>query len=302
MHGGLFRSADVGNSLIPGFPINVYLGLNVSAPLTSSMNKRFVPPQQVPIEASAPSFVPNSADLDAFIEFTPGADSDVPTIVGETEPPDASLDLVFRDQNGNLAYREQFARPPQGLVSKNVPATPIPLPQLGFGSIAGTDFQVRYFPKTSLSGYGQLGLLGVGVRHDIDQWIPVPIPLNLAVQGAWNRFSLASEDPNTAPGEFQEVVDASGWAVNLQASRGIPLAPIIFYGGLQYERYNVDYSYNFSFPQANVDPIEVNLSQQAENRVRGIVGVTFTFAIVRLNVDYAISHNNVVTAGLGVRL
>jgi hypothetical protein len=188
-----------------------------------------------------------------------------------------------------------------------VPATPVPLPQLGVGSIAGTDLQLRYFPTSRISGYGQIGLFGLAVRHDVDQWIPAPLPLNIAVQGAYNQFSLSSQDPTSgASTGFKEVLDASGWAFNLQASKGVPLLPLQFYGGLQYETFNVDYSYAFDVSQfagdANVDPVTVNLSQDAVNSVRGIVGFTLTVALVRFNVDYAISENNVVTTGLGVRL
>lgn len=316
MNGGLFRSADVGDSLIPGFPINVYLGLNVSAPLTSSLNKRFVPPQQVPIEATPPDGAP--PNVAAFIEFVPQGDMDVPTAAGDTEPPSADLDLVFRDggPDGAVATNPQtgeelratLGNPPQGLVRDDVPAIPVPLPQLGVGSIAGTDVQLRYFPTSEIAGYGQIGLFGLAARHDLDQWIPAPLPLNIAVQGAYNQFSLSSQDPTSGAAStgFQEVLDASGWAFNLQASRGVPIIPLQFYGGLQYETFNVDYSYVFDVSQsagdADVDPVEVNLSQDAVNSVRGIVGFTLTFAIVRFNVDYAISENNVVTTGIGVRL
>ena len=316
MNGGLFRSADVGDSLIPGFPINVYLGLNVSSALTSSLDKRFVPPQQIPIEATAPSGAPQ--DVEAFIEFVPQGDTDVPTAAGDTEPPSADLDLVFRNggADGPVATNPQtgeelrttLGNPPQGLVRSDVPATPLPLPQLGVGSIAGTDLQLRYFPTSKVAGYGQIGLFGLAVRHDLDQWIPAPLPLNIAVQGAYNRFSLSSQDPipGAASTGFREVLDASGWAFNLQASKGVPILPLQFYGGLQYETFNVDYSYAFDVSQfagdASVDPVAINLSQDAVNSVRGIVGFTLTFAIVRFNVDYAISENNVVTTGLGVRL
>jgi len=160
--------------------------------------------------------------------------------------------------------------------------------------------QVRYFPQSTLSAsggsYGQVGLLGVAVRHDLDQWSPVPLPLDLAIQGAWNRFTLANE---ASDGGFQELVQASGWTVNLQASKGIPAVPVVVYGGLQYEQFGVDVDYTF---RSNAGTSEVQLDQDAANNVRALAGVSVTLAIFQLNVDYALSANNTVSAGLGVAL
>lgn len=290
MGGGLFRTADVGNGFIPGLPVDIYLGVSVSGTLTSSMDESFRP------------FGGGSEQLDDgnfSVTYDPpsGGSNEVPTVIGETEPPGG--DLVITD---NRTGQEERVKAPQGLLDTNI--APIIVPQLGIGSFAGTDLQVRYFPKTELSGgggsYGKVGLFGIAVRHDIDQWFPAPLPLNLAVQGAWNQFSLE----NDLGGESKEVLDASGWAFNLQASKGIPVVPVVFYGGLQYETFNVDYDYTFS-PGGSLPDQEISLSQTADNTFRGLAGLSISFppTPLRLNVDYAIGNaNNVVTAGLGVRL
>jgi len=280
---GLFRSADVGNSLIPGFPLNVYLGVSVSGTLTSSMETSFTP-----FGGGQRTF----GDGRYTIEYN--APGDVPTVFGETEPPGGEL-VITDTQTGATVD----PKAPQGLV--DTPIAPLVIPQLGVGSVFGTDVQVRYFPKSRLSlagsSYGSVGVFGLAVRHDLDQWFPAPLPLNLAIQGAWNQFSLE----NDLGGESQEVLDASGWAINLQASKGLPIAPITFYGGLQYEKFNTDYDYTLALPGGQTS--DISLSQTGESTVRGLAGVTFTAAVVRINVDYAITNGaNVVTTGLGVRL
>jgi hypothetical protein len=283
----LFRSADVGNSLIPGFPLNVYVGVSVPGTFTSSMKESFRP-----FGGGQETFTSNGR---AFtVEYT--GSGEVPTVLGETEPPGGRL--VVRDRETGTLVADAPA--PQGLI--DTPIAPLVIPQVGVGSVAGTDVQLRYFPKSELSlagsSYGSVGVFGLAVRHDLDQWVPAPLPFNVAVQGAWNQFSLENE---LGPGDAQEVLDASGWAVNLQASKGLPLAPITFYGGLQYETFDVDYNYTFPL-ENNPDP-EISLSQTAENNVRGLVGVTFTAAVIRINADYAIGDaHNILTAGFGVRL
>jgi hypothetical protein len=288
VNSALFRSADVGNSLIPGFPVNVYVGVSVPGTLTSSMDKRFRP-----FGGGRETFTSNGRTLAVTYEGSGiGGSGTVPTVFGETDPPGGTL--VVRDQQTGRVVAEAPA--PQGLL--DTPIAPLVIPQIAAGSVLGTDAQLRYFPASRLSlagsSYGTVGVFGLAVRHDLDQWVPVPVPFNVAVQGSWNQFSLE----NDFGGEVQEVLDASGWAVNLQASKGLPVAPITFYGGLQYETFNVDYNYILEGTDA-----EISLSQTADNSYRGLVGVTFTAAVVRINVDYAVgSAHNVVTAGFGVRL
>jgi hypothetical protein len=290
MNAGLFRSADVGNSLIPGLPINVYLGVSVSGTLTSSMKTSFEP-----FGGGTETFT-GSDGRTITVDYEPNGDERVPTALGETAPPENGV-LRISDDQGN----SKTVTPPQGLV--DTPIAPLVVPQLGIGSIAGTDVQVRYFPKTRLSArggsYGTVGLFGLAVRHDIDQWFPAPLPINLAVQGAWNQFSLEND---VAGSGTEEVLDASGWALNLQASKGVPVVPLIFYGGVQYESFNADYNYSYN-PGGSIPEQSLSVSQDAESSVRGLAGFTLTFTVVRFNVDYAITNGpNVVTTGLGVRL
>jgi hypothetical protein len=283
LNAGLFRSADVGGGGLPGLPVDIYLGVSVSGVPTGSLAQTFRPP--------ASETLPSGIRVD----FTGGP---VPTAFGTTDTPsDASLTVTDRDGN----QRDQFAAPP-GVAS--LPIAPLLVPQLGIGSVAGTSLQVRYFPQSTLSAsgasYGQVGLLGVAVRHDLDQWSPVPLPLDLAIQGAWNRFTLANEVPNEG---FRDLVRASGWALNVQASKGIPVVPVVVYGGLQYERFGAEYDYTYDPPNANLsDPLTVTVEQTAGNRLRALAGVSVDLALVRLNVDYALSTHDVLTAGIGVRL
>ncbi len=280
VNSGLFRSADVGNSVIPGFPFDVYAGVSVSGTFTSSMKTSFRP-----FGGGSETFG------DGRFTVTYEGSGEVPTVLGQTEPTNEDI-VIIDNQTGETVLREKA---PQGLLDTRV--APLIIPQVGVGSIAGTDVQLRYFPKSKLSwggsSYGKVGVFGLAVRHDIDQWVPAPLPINIAVQGAWNQFSLENE----LQGQTQEVLDASGWAFNLQASKGVPVLPVIFYGGLQYEKFNVNYDYTLP----NIG--DISLAQTAANRFRGLAGFSVSLAVVRFNVDYAIgSANNVVTAGLGVRL
>lgn len=278
LNGGLFRTADVGNGFLPGLPFDVYLGVGVSGALLQDSNEQFV------FEGETITVSEGGVTQEVNVSATP--DNQVPTVFGDTNP---DGQLRFENQ----ATGEVSEQPiPPALVNTSI--APLPVPQLGLGSIAGTDVQVRYLPETDISDYGSVELTGVAVRHDLDQWVPAPLPFNLAAQGSWNQISIDDSDNS-------EVMDASGWAVNVQASKGVPALPLVLYGGLQYERFDVDYNYTFEGPNGGTN--EISLSQDATTSTRGLAGLSLTLAIVRINVDYAVTNgNNVVTGGLGLRL
>ena len=289
MNAGLFRTAEVGGGILPG--IDLYLGVSVSGALMASSDKAFPADFQQNFEG------PEGREYTLSVE---GNAESLPTAFGDTSPPDARL--VIEDEATGVQVGQALL--PPGLV--DTPVAPLLVPQAGIGSLFGTDLQVRYLPETRLYEYGTVGLFGVAVRHSISQYIPL-FPMSLSVQGAYNEMSLGTTTVATNAGEVSDVLDASGWAFNLQGSKSLPVLPVTFYGGLQYETFDVEYSYIFDPATTQggsfVDgPVEVNLDQSAANKFRGLAGVSVTLAMVRLNVDYALAANDAITFGLGVKL
>jgi hypothetical protein len=135
-------------------------------------------------------------------------------------------------------------------------------------------------------------MVGLAVRHSISQYIPL-FPVNVAVQGAWQSIGLSGTQQD-------DIVQATGWALNAQASKSVPVLPVTFYGGLQYESFEVDVDYTFETSAGTTD---VMFSQTASNNFRALAGLSVSLAVARLNVDYALgSSNNVVSAGVGITL
>lgn len=274
MNSALFRTADAGGGILP--MIDIYVGVSVTGTLMASSDRTFIP------EGETISLNGQTVD----VRYTDGGA--VPTAFGSTDTPATQLELVAPD--GSVIGTSRL---PSGVV--DTPVAPLLIPQLGVGTAFGTDVMLRYLPRTRIKAYGTVGVFGVGVRHSISQYIPMS-PFDLAVQGAYNSVSL--EDRNIEG----DVLDASGWAFNLQASKSLPVVPVTFYGGLQYETFSSEYAYEFNPSSETIDPVQFSLDQSSSNRVRGLAGVTITLAVVRINVDYSLSANDVVTAGIGVQL
>ena len=293
MNAGLFRTAEVGGGILPG--IDLYLGVSVSGALMASSDKAF--------SANFREEIEGPLGEKTYTLRVEGDTESLPTAFGDTAPPDARL--VIESDGKKLGE----ALLPPGLV--DTPVAPLLVPQAGIGSLFGTDLQVRYLPETRIYEYGTVGLFGVAVRHSISQYIPL-FPMSLSVQGAYNEMSLGTTTVATKAGDVSDVFDASGWAFNLQGSKSLPVLPVTFYGGLQYETFDVEYSYVFDpatsggftseTESSTPDPLEISLDQSAANKFRGLAGVSVTLAMVRLNVDYALAANDAITFGLGVKL
>jgi hypothetical protein len=273
MNSAMFRTADAGGGIIPG--VDIYLGVSVTGTLMASSNRSFIPQDE--------TVMVDGRELRFDYSGT-----EVPTAFGSTNTPQATVDIT--DVNTGATQTVQL---PPGVV--DTPVAPLLIPQLGVGTVFGTDVMLRYLPRTRLKSYGTIGVFSIGIRHSISQYIPMS-PVDLAVQGAYNSVSL--EDKNLEG----DVLDASGYAFNLQASKSLPVLPVTFYGGLQYETFDASYAYTYQPPGGAVDPVSVTLDQEATNKFRGLAGVSITLALVRINADYSLSANDVVTLGIGVQI
>jgi hypothetical protein len=276
LNAGLFRTAKVGGEGI--FPvIDIYVGVTGMGVLTSGLEDAFQIQENDKFESGGNTFV---------IDYP--ENTDFPTVFGDKDFSERA-DIRRNSEDGPKVGDVGL---PPGLL--DTPIAPLAVPQIGVGTVAGTDAQLRYLPETSISDYGSVSLFGLSVRHSLSQYIPLS-PVDLALQGTWQTLSLSGSEPPNAG----EVVDASGWALNAQVSRSIPAAPITFYGGVQYEQFGVDVNYTL---QTDVGSQDISFSQDASNSVRALAGVSVTLAIIQLNVDYALGSTNTVSAGVGLTL
>ena len=279
LNAGLFRTADFGGTgLVP--VIDVYVGVSAMGTFTSGSADSFRPEdEQIDINT-------DQGTVTRTIDYPDenGTNQKVPTVFGEEESPGMAT-----ISDGDPKTDDPTVELPPGLLNTSI--APIAVPQVGVGTVFGTDAQLRYLPETDISDYGSVSVFGLAVRHSLSQYIPLS-PVAIAVQGSWQSVGLSGTQQG-------DILEATGWALNAQVSRSIPVLPVTFYGGLQYEKFTVDVDYTF---QTSVGTSDISLSQEAQNNVRALAGVSISLLVARLNVDYALGANNVVSAGLGVTL
>ncbi len=295
LNSGLFHTAKVGGML--PFGLNLYVGVQVGAALITSSDQSF---SMSYLDSVTFMETYNSRNYTIKVP-TAFTVANAPTIFGDKTAGEATFS-VLKDTtitSGGFSHTfhlDSTSTIPTigGLLKTSI--APIPIPQVGVGSLFGTDIFVRYLPKIKLSNYGSLQLLGYGIRHSISQYIPFS-PVDIAVQLGWQNFSL--EDSTGS-----KVLKASTFAANLEVSK--TFAIITLYGGLQTESSTVDVSYSYTPPvtQFNQNPqaIPISFSLKGKNTFRTIVGFNLGLGPLLINADYSIGAINAVTAGIGISI
>lgn len=197
------------------------------------------------------SFVINPAEY-TTISTTGNQPVTAPTMFGEKVSPTG----VFAKYNDGTSALSFPLNIPEG---SGVNISPLPIVQFSLGLVKGTEVMVRGFPKFEIEGY-KAGYIGIGVKHDIKQWIPFmsKLPFDLSVIGAYTSAGLDIvggnflepevnvANPNKMDYTTQELnFKSDAWNLNLIISKKLPVLTV--FGGLRLSgsKTNVDLMGNY---------------------------------------------------------
>lgn len=187
---------------------------------------------------------------------------------------------AYPGTNGYVIY-------PPGVNQTSIPTG---IPQIA-ASTMGTEVLVRFIPTLSLEDV-DVGMLGLGLKHSISQYIPL-LPVKIAAQVLYNKVSIESPDLD---------ISTSNLAFNVHASKSFGL--ISLYGGLQYETTSMDIDYSFTgtgFEGVFPDD-KLSLSMDGENGVRLTLGAALRLAVLVINADVNFGSHTAIVAGLNFEL
>ncbi|HEY4613283.1 MAG TPA: DUF6588 family protein, partial [Bacteroidota bacterium] len=219
------------------------------------------------------------------------------TVVG------AKDELVLKTRPSSLVGEQEIARIPGGF-DVNFPvigaASPLIVPQASIGLPFGIEVMGRFIPTTTIKGedddIGKVSFLGFGVRHDIDQYIPVPIPVDIAVHFMTQKFNFKdAQDKN--------LISASAVAYGIEASVNALILTV--YGGFQFEQAKFEVGpYTATYKEGTVTKtVEVpKFEIESKNSSRALVGVRLVLAVINVHADYSFAETPVITAGVGITL
>ena len=234
------------------------------------------------------SFDPNS--ISNFSSF----ETSTPTILG-------SGDGAIVQYDG-----EEFKLPNQ---KTSFSTLILPNFNFGLGILKKTELNGRFIPNYKYNlgffGKGEIGMWGIGFKHDLLQWIPIignAIPISLSLQAGHTQL-------NSELSILDQEVNIDVQATNLNIILSRKLLMLTGYTSFGYNfstttfsaGENINDSENFNLNELEIDlPIEMKFENN--NEFRANVGLRFNLAVVTINANHTFSKYPVTTLGLGVGL
>lgn len=311
LEGGTSDAQTLLQGYVQPFPTGFGNGINGGWYTTAKAHKFFG--IDISVIANG-AFVPKTAETFTFknSDYTnikldsdptnPSASAQLPTMFGSQELADRPL-LEFSHGNGGKISTS--ALPGAGLkeeIGYNV--VPSAMIQAGVGLFAKTDLILRFVPKQTADEY-EFSTFGIGIKHDIKQWIPFlnRLPFDVSVFVGWNdiksKFFL---DPDDEPSQALEF-NTKTFMAQLLASKKFSIFTL--YGGIGTTSYDTDVNVlgtytTTSSNQTFVDPISLNYSGSS---MRANLGLSIKLLFINIAAEYALQEYDVfsVRAGFSIR-
>lgn len=229
----------------------------------------------------------------------------VPTVFG----PDVTPNYHYKDAFG---LSQSFAGPGGIDLKKNIGmnALPVPMVQLGFGLPKGFEIKLRFLPSTKIGDNGTGQLFGIGLMHDVKQYIPglKLLPFDLSAFVGYTHLKLDYNlDPTAHPDQH------GSFEVNSTTIQGLiskKISVLTVYGGVGYNiskssigllgKYDIDGDNIYGDKaKGEVDPLN---SKFAASGARLTAGFRLKLAIFTLHADYTVQKYSTLTAGFGISI
>jgi hypothetical protein len=233
------------------------------------------------------------------IQLMPGSGR-VPTLFGAETAPTYQI----------KATGTNFSGPP-GIDLKNKIKgnfVPVPIANLGIGLPLHTDLKIRYVPTLDLGSSGTFNLFGIGIMHDVKQYIPglKMIPIDISAFIGYTKLKLDADLSGSYQGTGQRAVFEMN-ATTIQALVSKKISVVTFYGGLGYNiaksKIAMKGSYDFNYDGDNgsdpgeKDPIALNFGAGGP---RVTTGMRLKLAVFTFHADYTVQKYNALTVGFGI--
>ncbi|MEM9326930.1 MAG: DUF6588 family protein [Bacteroidota bacterium] len=253
------------------------------------------------------AFVPSSAETFTFnngdytnLRLRDTSRDEFPTIMGANLDADDIPEIVLVEEGEETLRFTGLTG--LGLDETAAPnALYAPTIQLGVGVYKNTELKIRYIPRITVGDEGQqiaTDLWGVGVMHDIKQWIPgiKLLPFDLSAFLGYTSFRTEAELDEDAPDQLLEL-RISGMTAQAMISKEISV--LTLYGGIGFSTSISSLKVKGTFETEDedfVDPIDFNYTSMGPRINAGFRVKLFIFT---LHAEYALQQYSTVTAGFG---
>ena len=201
---------------------------------------------------------------------------------------------IMEYNNSTTNSSTQFTMPSSAIMIRAIPIQTI---QAGIGLIKKTAVDVRYAPRLEYGEKTSIDIFGIGVKHDLLQWIPVAgdaIPMSLSLQAGYTSVNAELEiyEQNIS-------LNTKATTINLVASKRLLM--VTGYAGIGYNSATTTFASNANFKLQGVQFDEkVEMKFESNKNVRANIGLRLNITLVTIHADYTFSEYPTATLGLGV--
>ena len=209
-------------------------------------------------------------------------------------------------EGGTVNYGNHSITMPNGL---GIGFIATPMLQAGIGLPPKTEINFRYSPEFKTK-YFNLELMGIGVKHDLLQWIPVlnKLPIDLSVMAGHTRLNTGFDIQDQGVD-----LNVKATTINILLSKKVALLTAFAGIGYNHTSSNIDIrldEQNTSFLNSINDLTNINLSElttiEFENHtdLKANIGARLQLTLLTINASYSVTQSGykLYTAGVGVSL
>ena len=188
---------------------------------------------------------------------------------------------------------------------------PVPMVTLGFGLPKEIDVKFRFSPTIDVGDGGEFRLFGIGVMHNIKQYIPglKLLPFDLSGFVGYTRMSLdfKFEDGQEVDGDNQRAEFVMS-ATTVQGVISKKFSVVTVYGGLGYNiaKSNISILGTYDFNDdgdfddlREVNPVDLRFGASGP---RFTAGFRLKLAVITLHADYTLQKYKALTVGFGINV
>ncbi|MCK8520763.1 hypothetical protein M0D21_04265 [Aquimarina sp. D1M17] len=223
----------------------------------------------------------------------------IPTILGG----DTELQFIATRDGEQFEFTA-----PEGIGLIDLNLLPNAFLQLKIGLPKSTELGVRYFPKLNIDDIG-LEIWGLGIQHQISDWIPPLQDSKIAISGAVAYTTLLGEYNFVTDGFVtgnNQKIDAKldSWLFELIGSTKNPVFNI--YGGLGYVLGKSSVQLEGTYViETNTETLSFTDPFEVRNTVEGLranIGASVTVKWFGINLDYTVQGFNNLSLGLNFKI
>lgn len=306
-------SAEDGNKLVEGYmdPMmkSISLGMNQGWYNTAKTHKV----AGFDLTFTAAAMIIPSSDFFYNIE-----NLNLDTLQLETSSPDyPNAPTIFGPDRAPIYSIEGSTEPPfEGPPGLDLKSTfgnnwmPVPMVTLGFGLPKDIDVKFRFLPNQDIGDDGKVKFFGIGVMHNVKQYIPglKLLPFDLSAFVGYTRLEAdyAYNDNTDVYGENRKGVFTIS-ATTIEGVISKKISVITFYGGLGYNiaKSNVavdgwwDFDDDKNQDSQEVNPVDLDYSASGFKMTGGF---RLKLAVFTLHADYTLQKYQAFTVGFGINV